>query len=232
MNVPMPPKNSRSTCAVSSARITSCGVALSFSSAVSAFISSLSVISLAVRGNTPPPLRDQRRVVIGPRRAGQIEQAFALGPARVRIGLGIDEDVAMIEGREQLGLARQQHRVAEHVARHVADADDGERRRLGVAAHLAEMALHRFPRAARGDAHLLVVVAARTARGEGIAEPEAARFRECRWRCRRTSPFPCRRPRRDTDRRRRGEARGRAGSTRPSGPILSVRSSSAPTNVL
>ena len=39
--------------------------------------------------------------------------------------------------------------------------------------HLAEVALDRFPGAARGDAHLLVVVAGRAAGGEGVAEPEA-----------------------------------------------------------
>ena len=42
-----------------------------------------------------------------------------------------------------------------------------------VDVHLAEMPLHRFPCAARGDAHLLVVVTGRAAGGEGIAEPEA-----------------------------------------------------------
>ena len=40
--------------------------------------------------------------------------------------------------------------------------------------HFAEMPLHRLPRAARGDAHLLVVVAGRAAGGEGIAQPEIA----------------------------------------------------------
>ena len=68
---------------------------------------------------------------------------------------------------------RQQHAVAEHVARHVADADDGEGRGLDVAVHLAEMPLHRFPGALGGDAHLLVVVAGRAAAGEGVVEPEA-----------------------------------------------------------
>ena len=72
--------------------------------------------------------------------------------------------------------ARQQHGVAEHVARHVADADHGERRRLDVGVHLAEMALHRLPGAARGDPHLLVVVAVRAAAGEGVAEPEIVRL--------------------------------------------------------
>ena len=41
--------------------------------------------------------------------------------------------------------ARQQHAVAEHVARHVADADDRERLALHVAAELAEVALDRLP---------------------------------------------------------------------------------------
>ena len=68
---------------------------------------------------------------------------------------------------------RQQHAVAEHVARHVADAGDGEGRGLDVLAELAEVPLHRFPGAAGGDAHLLVVVARRAARGEGVVEPEA-----------------------------------------------------------
>src|SRR3712207_8646508 len=41
-----------------------------------------------------------------------------------------------------------------------------------VDAHLAEVPAHRLPRAARGDAHRLVVVAGRAAGGEGVAEPE------------------------------------------------------------
>ena len=67
----------------------------------------------------------------------------------------------------------QQHAVAEDVAGHVADADDGEILALAVDAELAEMALDRFPGAARGDAHALVVVTHRTARSEGVAQPEA-----------------------------------------------------------
>ena len=40
------------------------------------------------------------------------------------------------------------------------------------------MALDRFPGAAGGDAHFLVVVAGRAAGGEGIAEPEIVRYRQ------------------------------------------------------
>ena len=80
----------------------------------------------------------------------------------------------MVEGGDELYARRQQHAVAEHVARHVADAGDGERLALDVDVHLAEMPLHRLPGTARGDPHRLVVVAGRAARSEGVAEPEAA----------------------------------------------------------
>ena len=43
-----------------------------------------------------------------------------------------------------------------------------------VDAELGEVALDRLPRAARGDPERLVVVAARAAGGERVAEPEAA----------------------------------------------------------
>src|SRR3989475_3523839 len=70
-------------------------------------------------------------------------------------------------------MAREQHAVAEHVARHVADPGHREVARLRIHAELAEVALYRFPGAARRDRHLLVVVARRAARGEGVAQPEA-----------------------------------------------------------
>ncbi len=82
----------------------------------------------------------------------------------------------MVEGGDEFGRRRQQHPVAEHVARHVADADHGEGRGLDVDVHLAKMPLHRHPRTAGGDAHLLVVVAVRAAAGEGVAEPVAVRL--------------------------------------------------------
>ena len=78
----------------------------------------------------------------------------------------------MIERRQQPGVRGLEHAVAEHIAGHVANADSGEVLRLGVDAHFAEVALHALPAAARSDAHLLVVIAGRTAGGEGIAEPE------------------------------------------------------------
>ena len=84
----------------------------------------------------------------------------------------------MVERCDQADLAREQHAVAEHIARHVADAGDGERLRLRVHADLAEMSLDAFPAAARGDAHLLMVVTCRPAGGERVTKPEAALHRD------------------------------------------------------
>ncbi len=122
--------------------------------------------------------RNQVMVVVLPARARQVEQALALREARRGVGIGIDEDVAVIEGGDELDGARAQHAVAEHVARHVADADHGERLCRDVDVHLAEMALDRLPGAARGDAHLLVVVAGRAAGREGVVEPEVVVARD------------------------------------------------------
>jgi hypothetical protein len=71
--------------------------------------------------------------------------------------------VLVVEGSDQADLAREQHAVAEHVARHVADAGDREGSALHVRAELAEVALDGLPRAARRDPDLLVVIALRAA---------------------------------------------------------------------
>ena len=71
----------------------------------------------------------------------------------------------------------QEHAVAEDVAAHVADTDDGEVVGLRVDAELTEVTLDRLPRATSGDAHALVVIAGRPARGEGVVEPEAVLLR-------------------------------------------------------
>ena len=86
--------------------------------------------------------------------------------------------MAVVERREQARVPRQQHAVAEHVARHVADADAGEILALAIVAERAEVALHRFPAALGGDAHALVVVAGRAARGERVAQPVVVRDRD------------------------------------------------------
>src|SRR5947207_395411 len=98
-----------------------------------------------------------------------MEQALALDEAALRSRRRVDEDVTVIESGDEPDVAREQHAVAEDVARHVADTSDGKVGLLGVDAHLPEMALDRFPRAAGCDAHRLVIVADRATRCEGIA---------------------------------------------------------------
>ena len=209
----MPPKKTRSTGALRMARIRSCGV--SRSPTPSSFCASGRKPDLLGRARIDAAaFGNQRLVEILPARTRQVEQALALGERALRIGIGIDENVAVIEGGDELGGLLAQHAVAEYVARHVADADHRERRRGEVDVHFAEMALDRFPGAARGDADFLVVVAGRAAGSEGVAEPEIMRRWRCRWRCRRTSRCPCRRRRPDRDRhplcaRRRAAARRR-----------------------
>jgi len=78
----------------------------------------------------------------------------------------------MVERGHQLQGFGHQQTVAEHIASHVADTDDADHVGLHVDAALTEVPLHRNPGAARGNAHLLVVVACRAARGKGVAEPE------------------------------------------------------------
>ncbi len=117
-------------------------------------------------------LRHERAVVIRPRRTRRREQSAALGERRRRVGLGIDEHVTMIEGAEELDLWGVEHAVAEDVARHVTDADHGERLGHHVDTDLAEVTLHRLPRAPSRDAQHLVVVAVRPAARERVTEPE------------------------------------------------------------
>ena len=120
---------------------------------------------------------DQRLVVIIPAGTGQGEHALTFRERRRHVqGLRIQENMAVIECRQQPYMFRQQHAVAENVARHVAHADDGEIFGLDVAPQLAEMPLYGFPGAARRDAHFLVVIAMAAAAGESIAQPEAAFF--------------------------------------------------------
>ena len=121
--------------------------------------------------------RERSRVVPVPAEAGAVEP-LPLGEARRRVGIGVEEDVAVVEGRVEAEMRRAEEPVAEDVAAHVADAGDRERRRVGVDAELPEMRSHALPRAARGHAERLVVVAVRAARGEGVAQPEAAGLRD------------------------------------------------------
>ena len=121
---------------------------------------------------------DERLVVVRPRRPRQLEEPPALGERGRGVRGGVEEDVAVVEGGHDAQVLGEQHAVAEHVAGHVADADDGDLVGRDVAAELAEVPAHRLPGAARGDAHGLVVVADRPARGERVAEPEPVVLRD------------------------------------------------------
>ena len=81
--------------------------------------------------------------------------------------------MAVVEGGNQLHGLAEQHAVAEHVARHVADAHHGDRRGVGVDAEHVEVATDALPCPPGRDAHPLVVVARRPSGGEGVAQPEA-----------------------------------------------------------
>ena len=109
------------------------------------------------------PRRDQRRIIIGPGGARFPEQPAPFLEADGGVGVDIKEYMAVIEGHLKVDGLREQHTVAEDVARHVADADNRDRLALHVDAHLAEMPLHRHPGTACGNAHLFVVVAHRPA---------------------------------------------------------------------
>ena len=117
--------------------------------------------------------RDERRVVVGPARSREIEQAMAFGVRRATRRIGIEEEVPMVERGDEPQVVGQQHAVAEHVARHVADAHRGDRVVVDIEAEDATVPAHALPGAARRDPHLLVVVAVAATRGERIAEPEA-----------------------------------------------------------
>ncbi|CRM91320.1 hypothetical protein [Pseudomonas sp. 22 E 5] len=112
-------------------------------------------------------------VVVGPGRTRQLEHALALDEAGGRVRVRVDEDMQVVEGRDQLQLVGHQQAVTEHVAGHIADADHRDAVFLHVDAALTEVTLHTHPRALGGDAHLLVVVTGGTAGGERVAQPEA-----------------------------------------------------------
>src|SRR3546814_3549511 len=85
----------------------------------------------------------------------------------------------MIERRLEPDRLRQQHAVAENVARHVAATDDRDRLCLHVDAAFGEMTLDRNPPAARGDGHALVIVTVAAPAGAGVAETEIVVGGDC-----------------------------------------------------
>ena len=137
-NVPIPPFQSRSTGARSRREISSFGVRCATSSGMPkrARTSGVIAIAFAVRGYTPPPGEISAAVVVVPRRTGSSNSRVRSANDDGRIGIRVEEHVPVVERGDQPDVPRQQHAVAEHVAGHVADADDREVRVLHVDAEL------------------------------------------------------------------------------------------------
>ena len=126
----------------------------------------------------PAARREQAAVVVGPAGARQLEQPPPLGVAHRRVRVGVEEDVPVVEGGHQPDVLGGEHPVAEHIPRHVTDPRHREVGGGRVDAELVEVAPHRLPGAAGCDPHPLVVVAAGSAGGEGVAQPVAAGQRD------------------------------------------------------
>eukprot|EP01137_Pigoraptor_chileana_P015904 Opistho-2@72305 len=65
-------------------------------------------------------------VVVGPGRTRQVEHALTLDEAGGRVRVWIDEDVHVVESRDQLQLVGHQQAVTEHVTGHVTHADHSD----------------------------------------------------------------------------------------------------------
>ncbi len=79
------------------------------------------------------------------------------------IGIGVDEDVHMVESGDEFDVRREEHSISEDVAGHIAYADNGERCFLGIDSHIAKVSFDGFPRTSSGDSHFFVVVSLRAA---------------------------------------------------------------------
>ena len=110
-------------------------------------------------GENAATFGDRFAVVIVPTTARQEEKALAFGVACLNVGRWVAEYMAVVKRAEELHTRRQKNAVAKHIARHITDADAGKILRLDVFVQFAEMAFHRFPCAACGDAHAFVVIA-------------------------------------------------------------------------
>ncbi len=115
---------------------------------------------------------DERCGIVGPTAPRHRIQPMTFGERLGRIWIGIDEDVPVIERGHQPQVRRPQQAVAEHVARHVADADDGHCVAVGILADRAGVTANALPRTAGGDAHRFVVVPNAAAGSKSIAQPK------------------------------------------------------------
>ena len=123
-------------------------------------------------------LGDQRGVVVGPGAAGQREHPLTLAERRLGSGAGSRKMCRWSKA------ATSRMRVDSSMPLPKTSPDMSptpttvKSSLLHVRAERAEVVLHRLPGTAGGDAHALVVVADRAARGERVTEPEAVRCRD------------------------------------------------------
>ena len=173
------------------------------------------------RSKTPPPAEISERVVVGPRRARAGRTAAAARRRRSPAsGVGSTKTCRWSKAATSRMCSESSMPLPKTSPLMSPTPTTVKSCGLGVDAHLAEVPLDRLPGAAGGDAHRLVVVAGRAARGERVVEPEAVATAPRRWRCRRTWPCPCRPRRRGRRRRRRAARRARAAPPAPGDPVV------------
>ena len=175
----MPPFQSRSTGARSRARISSFGVSVSASMPSDRPRLGRERDRLRRAREHAAAGRDQPGVVVGPGRARQLRRA-ARARAKLAAGSGSGSRKTCRWSKAPTSwMCRESSMPLPNTSPDMSPIPTTVKSvRLDVDAELAEVALDRLPRAARGDAHLLVVVAGRAAGGEGVAEPEAVLGRD------------------------------------------------------
>ena len=120
------------------------------------------------------------RVVVGPRRARQLEQPLALGERRrAASGSGSRKMCRWSNAATQPDVRARAACRCRTRRRDMSPMPTTVKSSVWMSMPSSrKWRLHRLPRAARGDAHRLVVVARRAAGGERVAEPEAVLDRD------------------------------------------------------
>ena len=145
-NVPTPPAKSRSTGARRTARITRRASTRSSWTRSSAWACGDRSTRFAARDQTPPPALSSDAVVVLPTRsAGRSNRRRRSANERPGRGRGRGRCGGGRTPRRAAGSVAAEHAVAEHVTRHVADADDRDRLVLHVDAELGEVVADRLP---------------------------------------------------------------------------------------
>ena len=149
-------------------------------------ISGDSGMALAERSNDAAALADERRVVV----ASRWSAAGRTGAARSandfsRSGSGSMKMWTWLKAGHQLRHAAMSSAPLPNTSPDMSPTPAIVNGSFWMSVpEVAEVVLHALPGAARGDAHLLVVVAGAAAGGERVAQPEAVLRRRRCWRCR------------------------------------------------